>query len=195
MPTTNYIWDDENILAETDENNIVQTLYTNEPQQYGNLISSRLPISGTPTSFYHNFDAIGSTRQLTNGAGTVTDSVIYDAWGNVTNRTGTTPVGLLWVGMLGYYFDSETDTLYVRARMYQAGIARWTTRDPLEFIDGVDLFVYSANSPIVTGDPGRKLCRQLVFTVVGDGCAPLDRAGHLEQCKINTFGPGMFQYG
>jgi len=82
MPTTNYIWDEENLLAETDASNVVQTVYTNEPQQYGNLISSR--ISGTTS--YHHFDAIGSTRQLTNGAGTVTDTMIYDAWG--TSSTG-----------------------------------------------------------------------------------------------------------
>ena len=71
MPTTtNYIWDENNLLAEADGSNVVQTVYTNEPEQYGNLISSR--ISGTTS--YHHFDALGSTRQLTNAAGTVTDT-------------------------------------------------------------------------------------------------------------------------
>src|SRR5262245_43274719 len=105
MPTTtNYIWDEQDYLAETDDNNIVQTVYTNEPEQYGNLISSR--ISGTTS--YHHFDALGSTRQLTNSAGTVTDAVIYDAWGNVVSRVGTTPTTRLWVGVLTYYTDAET---------------------------------------------------------------------------------------
>ncbi len=54
MPTTNYIWDEDNLLAETDGNNVVQTVYTNEPQQYGNLVSSR--ISGM-TSVPPLFDA------------------------------------------------------------------------------------------------------------------------------------------
>jgi hypothetical protein len=35
MPTTNFIWDEQNYLAETDQNNVIQTVYTNEPQQYG----------------------------------------------------------------------------------------------------------------------------------------------------------------
>src|SRR5689334_15676171 len=115
MPTTtNYIWDDQNYLAETDENNVVQTVYTNEPEQYGNLISSR--ISGTTS--YHHFDALGSTRQLTNAAGSVTDTVIYDAWGKVANRTGTSGAFLLWLGEPGYYFDPETGLAYVRERCY-----------------------------------------------------------------------------
>src|SRR6266436_65734 len=114
MPTTNYIWDEDNYLAETDENNVVQTVYTNEPEQYGNLVSSR--ISGTTS--YHHFDALGSTRQLTNAAGSVTDTVLYDAWGNVVNRTGTTGVKLLWIGEVAYYFDTETGILRVGVRPY-----------------------------------------------------------------------------
>src|SRR5712664_3094499 len=105
MPTTtNYIWDDDNLLAEADDSNVVQTVYTNETQQYGNLVSTR--ISGTTS--YHHFDAIGSTRQLTNAAGTITDTVIYDAWGNVVNRVGATATKRLWVGVLTYYTDPET---------------------------------------------------------------------------------------
>src|SRR4029450_5202274 len=97
MPTTtNYIWDEDNLLAESDGSNVVQTVYTNEPQQYGNLVSSR--ISGATS--YHHFDAIGSTRQLTNAAGAVTDTVTYDAWGNVVNRTGSTSMMRLWIGSL-----------------------------------------------------------------------------------------------
>src|SRR5260221_14508213 len=119
MPTTNYIWDEQNYLAETDENNVVQTVYTNEPEQYGNLVSTR--ISGTTS--YHHFDALGSTRQLTNSAGTATDTVIYDAWGNVVNRTGTTSISLLWIGEAGYYFGSATGLFYVRRRPYGSGIA------------------------------------------------------------------------
>src|SRR5580704_14085663 len=117
MPTTTkYIWDDDNLLAEADGSDTIQTVYTNEPQQYGNLISSR--ISGATS--YHHFDGLGSTRQLTNAAGSVTDSVIYDAWGNVVSRTGTTAIVFLWIGELEYYRDVETGQLYVRRRVYAA---------------------------------------------------------------------------
>lgn len=150
MPTTNYIWDEQNYLAETDENNVVQTVYTNEPQQYGNLISSR--ISGTTS--YHHFDALGSTRQLTNAAGTVTDSAIYDAWGNVVSRTGTTGIVFLWVGVVGYYFDVETGHFYVRARIYGPTIGRWTAKDAARRAPEIMRpYAYCGNSPVSRVDP------------------------------------------
>src|SRR5262249_26008973 len=75
--TTNYIWDEQNYLAEADGTNTINVVYTNEPERYGNLVSTRLPVAGTPTTVYHHFDAIGSTRQLTNAAVTVIDTMIY----------------------------------------------------------------------------------------------------------------------
>jgi RHS repeat-associated protein len=164
MPTTtNYIWDEDNLLAEADGTNAIQTVYTNEPQEHGNLVSTRLPVGGTPTTVYHHFDAIGSTRQLTNAAGSVTDTMIYDAWGNVVNRTGTTGANLLWIGEVGYYSDSEIGQFYVRRRPYNPVIARWTTVDPLEFIDSLLRYLYGSNSPIRVSDPnGEQLAKPSV---------------------------------
>src|SRR5262249_26769550 len=133
MPTTtNYIWDENNLLAETDGSNVVQTVYTNEPELYGNLISSR--IAGTTS--YHHFDGLGSTRQLTNSAGTVTDTVTYDAWGNVVSRTGVTTLARLWAGQFTYYFDTETGFLWILVRPYGPLIGRWAKPDIAGFIDG-----------------------------------------------------------
>jgi len=149
MTVTNYIWDDDNLLAEADGSNVVQTVYTNEPEQYGNLVSSR--ISGTTS--YHHFDALGSTRQLTNAAGTVTDTVIYDAWGNVVSRTGATEIHVLWFGEIGCYLDVELGQVYVRARIYSPAIGRWTSLDPFPFIDGLNLYLLVANGVIQQQDP------------------------------------------
>ena len=116
MPTTTkYIWDDDNYLAEADGSDTINVVYTNEPQQYGNLLSTRI----SSTTSYHHFDAMGSTRQLTNAAGAVTDTATYEAWGNVVTRTGTTGVKLLWIGQLAYYFDSETRLYWVRGALLQ----------------------------------------------------------------------------
>ena len=37
--TTKHVWDGQNILLETDGSNIIQVVYTLQPQLYGNLIS------------------------------------------------------------------------------------------------------------------------------------------------------------
>src|SRR6516225_5022673 len=114
MTTTKYIWDVQNYLAEADGNDAINVVYTNEPRHHGNLISTR--ISGA--SSYHHFDAIGSARQLTNLSGTLTDTAIYDAWGAIISRSGSTTINLLWVGELGYYYDSDVGLSYVRLRHY-----------------------------------------------------------------------------
>jgi RHS repeat-associated protein len=149
MPTTKYIWDEDNLLIEADGTNTINVVYTNEPRQYGNHISTR--IAGTTS--YHHFDALGSTRQLTNSAGTVTDTMVYDAWGNVVSRTGTTGISMLWIGEVGYYTDSETGLLSVRRRPYGPATGRWTTIDPTPPIIGLIWFVYAENSPISVSDP------------------------------------------
>src|SRR5579872_4078014 len=150
MPTTtNYIWDDENYLAESDATNTINVVYTNEPRPYGNLVSSR--ISGTTS--YHHFDALGSTRQLTNAVASVTDTVIYDAWGNTVDRAGSTAVRLLWIARFGYYSDPETGLLSVRERAYGSIMGRWSSADSAAFVDGPNLYWYVLNTPATSVDP------------------------------------------
>jgi hypothetical protein len=66
----------QNIWVESDGSNIIQVVYTLQPMLYGNLISQVR--SGT-MSFYL-FDGLGSTAQLANSIGSVTDSYLHDSW-------------------------------------------------------------------------------------------------------------------
>jgi RHS repeat-associated protein len=153
MTTTKYIWDEQNYLAEADGNDAINVVYTNEPRHHGNLISTR--ISGA--SSYHHFDAIGSARQLTNLSGTLTDTAIYDAWGAIISRSGSTTINLLWVGELGYYYDSDVGLSYVRLRHYSSTTIRWASADPMEFDGGLNRLTYASNSPLAIFDPSGAL--------------------------------------
>jgi RHS repeat-associated protein len=148
---TNFVWNpvDDCIISELDGTGAVQAVYTNEPRQYGGVISQR---RGT-TSHYHHHDALGSTRFLTDSSGNVTDTYLNDAWGNNVASTGTTVNPFKWVGKYGYYTDDSTGQVYVRARMYQPTIARWCSVDPQGFIDGPNVFVYSNSIPTLRTDP------------------------------------------
>ncbi len=148
MTITKYIWDEDYYIAEADGNDVVNVVYTSEPHVSGGLISARL--SGT--SSYHHFDGIDSTRQLTNAAGTVTDTWIHSAWGTDVARTVTTAAHLTWLGSLGYYSDSETSEIYVRRRMYVPAVARWLSTDEL-MSEVLRRYVYCLNSPIFLVDP------------------------------------------
>jgi len=152
MAVTNYLWDMEsdNVLMESDEAGVTTAVYTHEPEQYGKLISQH---RDGETSFYH-FDGQGATRALTNPSQNVTDTYVYDAWGDEVDRTGATENPFQWIGGVGYYRDPETATYYIRARAYAPTIARWLSRDPIGFKGGSsNLYEYAALSPNRFVDP------------------------------------------
>ena len=140
MRETIFVWDSVNdcVMSELDGSGALQVTYTNEPQQYGGVISQR---RGTTTSTYHA-DALGSTRALTDNSGNVTDTYLNDAWGNSVASAGTTVNPFKWVGKYGYYTDNSTGQIYVRARMYQPTVARWLSVDPIGVINGDNLYLY-----------------------------------------------------
>ncbi|MEZ6032828.1 MAG: RHS repeat-associated core domain-containing protein, partial [Planctomycetaceae bacterium] len=145
-----FIWEPttDAYFAELDNSNTYQRIYTFEPVPYGNMISMRVGSN----NFIHA-DALGSTRALSQGGTTVTDTFLYDAWGNEVARTGTTAiVPFRWVGGVGYYYDTDTGLYYVRARVYQPTVARWCSMDPwLDSLFGQQL--YGGNMPVFTVDP------------------------------------------
>ena len=50
--------------------------------------------------------------------------------------------------------DEESGLYYHGARYYAPWIGRWTSADPAELVDGVDVYVYGRNNPITYVDPG-----------------------------------------
>jgi RHS repeat-associated protein len=148
---TNFVWNpvDDCIISELDQAGAAQAVYTHEPRHYGGVLSQ---IQGATTSTYHA-DALGTTRALTDSTGFDTDTYLNDAWGNSIASTGTTINPFKWIGKYGYYTDSSTAQVYVRARMFQPTVARWVSHDPLGFREGANLFVYASNSVLSFIDP------------------------------------------
>jgi RHS repeat-associated protein len=147
MPnTTNYIWDEMNFLAEADGTNMINVVYTNEPQQYGNLVSIR----GANTTSYYNFDATGTIREITNSSRSKTGHALYDAWGSIIQLLGVPSTGLLWLGEVGYFLDIETSLISSRLRYFAPLLARWTSIDP---IFSTVPYLYCSNRPIALQDP------------------------------------------
>jgi len=102
--------------------------YIREPD--GSLIA-RLDLG--ILSYYH-FDALGSTRLITDDSGEATDYYSYDAWGNVSHDTGSLSQPYQYVGQLGYYThyqDVNLPLLQLGVRFYDPGLGRFGQRDPL----------------------------------------------------------------
>jgi len=145
----NTVWDGENILAETDSGGSTLAGYTLSQELYGALVSQR---RGSAI-FFHHYDALGSTRALTNAAQTVTDTRDYRAFGLTNTSSGSTINRFWWVGNLGYYWQPDTQDYWVRARVYGPQMGRWVSRDPVHGDLGQAGYRYGANRPVVLVDP------------------------------------------
>lgn len=151
MPKVNYLWNpiNDNIIAEYDDEGNMLVEYTTEPDYHGAIVSEYR----NGETFYHHYDGQGNTVALTNDAGDVTDRFSYTAFGEVTERTGSTPTPYQYMGKYGYYTDAETGTISARRRTLDAGRARWLSPDPLGFLDGWHLYTFVHNNPIRLIDP------------------------------------------
>ena len=122
--------------------------YIREPD--GELIAR---IGSSSVAYYH-FDALGSTRLLTDVTGTVTDTYAYDAWGKSMAHTGTTTQPYQFVGQLGYYThwqDENLALLQLGVRFYDPQAGRFGQRDPIK--DGMNWYAYVRNLPTLLTDP------------------------------------------
>lgn len=145
MAVTNFFWDEQNLLQEYDAGAIVAH-YVTEPNQYGSVISQRR--SGQ--SSYFHYEAIGSTTELTNEPGAVTDTRRYAAFGDTREQAGMTTCPFLYVGREGYYRDDELSSYYVRRRSLMPAKGRWLSCDPLHMAQD---YTYVFNTPVMRDDP------------------------------------------
>ena len=68
---------------------------------------------GGVDSFY-SFDALGSTRQLTDTAAISTDAYLYDSFGSPISSSRPTANPFRFIGRLGYYTDADPPSLFLR---------------------------------------------------------------------------------
>ena len=103
------------------------------------------------TSKFLHVDALGSTRGITDSSQSVTDSLLYDAFGNVLSRTGTTPTPFGFVGSKQYQTDSDSGLQLLGHRYYDPSIGRFLSSDPAQA--GTNWYAYCNNNPLGKIDP------------------------------------------
>ncbi|MBL4827259.1 MAG: RHS repeat-associated core domain-containing protein [Spongiibacteraceae bacterium] len=69
---------------------------------------------------------MGSTRSLSDQAGTITDTYHYEAFGEVLNQTGSTENDYKFTGE---QYDEDLNQYYLRARYYYQHSGRFTQQD------------------------------------------------------------------
>jgi RHS repeat-associated protein len=144
--TTYYVYDNQNIIAEYDDNGKLIASYIHGP-------NTDEPLSAEIRNdwIYYHADGLGSITALTSHMGHAVQRYEYDSFGNMK----PTPH---WIKQpytfTGREFDQETGLYYYRARYYDAKAGRFITKDPIGFDSGdYNLYVYVGNNPMNATDP------------------------------------------
>jgi RHS repeat-associated protein len=97
-------------------------------------------------SRWHHSDGLTSTRTLTNSSQTTTDTIRYDVWGDIAERTGNTPTPHQFVGALGYEREADSGLYFIGTRYYDPSVGRFISQDAAQW--GVNWYIYAANNPV-----------------------------------------------
>ncbi len=146
---TKFVWDRQNLLAETDGAGATQAEYTQTAETFGQLVSQRRG-GATSTGL---FDAIGSTSKLIDASQAATDGYLYGAFGDVRARTGTTVNPHEYVGGLGYFRESGVGLTYIRRRWYDSFLGAFLSADPFALQGVQSLYSYAQRHPLKIVDP------------------------------------------
>jgi RHS repeat-associated protein len=108
-----------------------------------------------PLIRYVHPNHLGSTMLETDEAGQVIAYEEYHPWGTTAYRVARSGTGH---SLQRYRFsqkerDDETGLFYFGARYYAPWLGRWTSSDPAGFVDGLNLFRYCGNNPVMIKDP------------------------------------------
>ncbi len=102
---------------------------------------------------FHNH--LGSAVLETDEGGNIISYEEYHPYGTSSYRIlkPGSDISLKRYRFSGKERDDETGFYYFGARYYAAWLGRWTSSDPAGFADGLNLFLYCRNNPVIHSDP------------------------------------------
>ncbi len=144
--TTVWTFDQEDVLRQdvvvgpaTTTTRFIHGLAIDEP------LAQEIATSGAMA--YLHADALGSIVHHTDSSAMVTDTVTYDAWGNV--QTGTPSL----YGFTAREWDGPSRLNFYRARWYDQSQGRFLSEDPIGFEEGPNFYQYAQQNPALYVDP------------------------------------------
>jgi len=135
--------------------------------------------------FYHA-NVLGSVFGLSNSSGAFAERWMYDAYGNpilwlpgpdglygtaddTYQLTGVSPVGNVRL-FTGREWDRDATLYFYRARFQSPVLGRFTSRDPLAYLGGPNLYAYVRNRPTLSTDPSGLIEPVTCILIVGGVC-------------------------
>ena len=111
---------------------------------------------------------------------------LYDAWGNCTISSETTNAIVANANPIryrGYYYDDDTGLYYCNARYYSPKWRRFISPDDTSYLDpesvnGLNLYCYCSNDPIMFTDAQGNFCVPVGALIVAIGAAVVVGVGY-----------------
>ncbi|WP_321166284.1 RHS repeat-associated core domain-containing protein, partial [Luteimonas huabeiensis] len=99
---------------------------------------------------YFLTDALGSTRALTDGTGSIVQSYDYDPYGGTHPANATVQNPYRYTGRE----QDASGLYYYRARYYHPGVGRFVSEDPIGLAAGdLNIYAYVFGDPVSLTDP------------------------------------------
>ena len=158
--TNVYFYDHAWLVEEQDANGTPRATYV-----YGRYTDELVTVDRAGQRYYYHQNSRWSTHALTDASGNVVERYTYDAYGEPIvldpgysarplNAWGT-PHSLYtnyWL-FTGRQLDEEAGLFYYRARHYDTVKGRFLQRDPLGYVEGINLYEYVQDNPVNLLDP------------------------------------------
>lgn len=162
-----HVWDDLQILEEraTDGTTVDKRFYYQ---------GAELLTGSNAGNYTYRRDHLGSIREVVNSAGALAARYDYSAWGSPDLILGDLDLDFCYTG---HYYHQASGLHLALFRAYDAGIAKWLSRDPIGENGGVNLYAY------VKGNPSRLVDSLGLVDSVDTGITSMMFKGDIEGLK------------
>lgn len=143
-----YIYHDGNLLMDLDGSSNALFAYTHSPGVDQPL---SVKVGGdTNATYYYAMSEPGHVSALLNTNGSIAAQWRYGPFGAIESSTGNIAQSMKFMGR---EHDATTGLYYVRARWYDASLARFISSDPIGLEGGINTYAYVGNAPMDARDP------------------------------------------
>ena len=125
---------------------------------YGETLDTPVVLLSGGTVYYYLRDWRANIAVITDSSGSPVESYEYSLFGQMSilaaagNPVPQSTLGNVWT-YAGRQWDAETGLMYNRNRAYSPELGRFLQRDPAGYADGMNLYAYAGNNPLLFSDP------------------------------------------
>jgi RHS repeat-associated protein len=166
--TVEYLYDRAGRLIK--QSNGLEFLY-----DHTGVMGLKYTVDNEEKYYFYRKDSQQNIVGILDNSGKVVVRYTYDSWGNhditVLDSSCEQLANLNPFRYRSYYYDTETDLYFLKTRYYDPEIGRFISIDGISYlnpnaINGLNLYAYCSNNPVMAIDPNGTLLFGLFLTAV-----------------------------